>query len=591
MFGLRRSLLSISLLTSLAFGCSDTVDSPDGEFDEVFVDGKADGSGYEECEVEEVVALLNREATTTESLRSGGVHTRAANNLIAHRDGEDGEAGTADDDLFDDIAEVDGVSYVGPAAIRQLVAMIGDACEVPDLGDPSVHAIFSPQPWEDSHLAEAVEIIDAAEHSVDIAMYSFRDASIFDAIERAMERGVPVRMIFESANGDRSDPEGTMSARLEQIGVDVRYINKIMHHKFVIADGPQSTSRVTGTIMTGSGNWSNSAGTRYDENTVIIRNHAELLLRYQQEYEHLWANSRDFLYETLPFVEAHEVDTNLLEAAEVEDAHAYFTSANFRTYESSRFGPTFSVNRGENEVADAIVARIESAERQILVASGHLRSRPISEAIIAAANANPDLEVRVYLDAQEFISEYSHDLQVEERNDCIAEAMGDEDDISDCYDRGFLYAYELVQAGIDVRFKYYSYRWHYSYAPQMHHKYLIIDDAIITGSYNLSDNAEHNTMENVLVLEGLRYADVVQEFTDNFNGMWQTASDTTLYDDLLGDVQEGDDEFPIVFDAMALTWEQVDVLKRAMRDACSEINSEDFRRNPQRHRTCDPSNN
>jgi histidine triad (HIT) family protein len=47
---------------------------------------------------------------------------RAAQNLIAHRDGADGVAGTGDDDRFDSAAEVDAVAYVGPAAMDALVA-------------------------------------------------------------------------------------------------------------------------------------------------------------------------------------------------------------------------------------------------------------------------------------------------------------------------------------------------------------------------------------------------------------------------------------------------------------------------------------
>ena len=38
---------------------------------------------------------------------------------------------------------------------------------------------------------------------------------------------------------------------------------------------------------------------------------------------------------------------------------------------------------------------------------------------------------------------------------------------------------------------------------QMHHKYMVIDgDELWTGSFNLSDNAEHNTMENMLDFRG-----------------------------------------------------------------------------------------
>lgn len=583
----RHPLLALTLLTSLA--CGGEATPPDAENEVVFPGGKADEAGYTDCEVGAVVEHLNEPSTTWQSLRSDGVHTRAAKNLMTRRNGADEVFGTADDMLFVNIVDVDDVSWVGPVAISQLVAIVTDRCTTTGGGEADV--VFSPQASRDvSHLQRAEDLIDSANRSVDVAMYSFRDSGIQAALERALARGVSVRFIFESANGDRSAPEGTTSARLEDMGIDVRYVNKIMHHKFVLVDGPRDSVTLDGTLMTGSGNWSSSAATRYDENSVVLSD-PEALLRFQAEYELLWENSRDFIWnESLEFEPAFEIDPSAIAAADHGNLDAFFTSANFRITQSARYGPTFSINRGSNEVADQIVALIQSAEREIRIASGHLRSRPISEALIAKVQENPELDVRVYLDAQEFVSEYSHELQIQDREDCLVAAGTSEAQIADCYDRGFLYAYQLVLEGIDVRFKYYSYRWHYSYAVQMHHKYLIVDDTLVTGSYNLSDNAEHNTMENVLVLRGDAYADVVQRFRDNFDAMYETGRDTSMYQDLLDDVQEGTDTFPIVFESMSLTWDQVDVLKRAMRDACSELNSTDFRTNPERHYTCNPAN-
>lgn len=70
-----------------------------------------------------VLGLLNDAATTFEILDDVvRLDRRAAENLIAHRDGADGVYGTSDDDAFDDIAEVDAVPYVGPAALDRLLA-------------------------------------------------------------------------------------------------------------------------------------------------------------------------------------------------------------------------------------------------------------------------------------------------------------------------------------------------------------------------------------------------------------------------------------------------------------------------------------
>jgi len=70
-----------------------------------------------------VLALVNDPAVDVELLDDDvGLDKRAANNIIAHRDGADGLASTADDDLFDTIVELDAVSYVGASALGKLLA-------------------------------------------------------------------------------------------------------------------------------------------------------------------------------------------------------------------------------------------------------------------------------------------------------------------------------------------------------------------------------------------------------------------------------------------------------------------------------------
>ena len=72
------------------------------------------------------LALLRflNDASTTQSILDVQValDSRAATNLIAHRNGPDGMLGTADDDLFDSSAEVDAVPYVGASAMAKLTA-------------------------------------------------------------------------------------------------------------------------------------------------------------------------------------------------------------------------------------------------------------------------------------------------------------------------------------------------------------------------------------------------------------------------------------------------------------------------------------
>ncbi len=580
-------LLSIALAAFLvtAAACGESEgESPDGRDDVAFAGGKADAN-WSECELNSVLALVNDPATTEEDLKDGGLHSRAAGNIIEARNGDDGIAGTTDDQLFDTAQALDDVYYVGPVALDQLTAMVESRCII---AATQTEVIFSPQDYEDSHLARIAELIDGAQDSLDIAMYSFSDSKMYDAVERAADRGVSIRMIFEDGGSDRLDPEGTRSARLEAMGIDVRYVNKIMHHKYVLIDGPRdgANDKATdsGILATGSGNWSTSAATRYDENTVIIFGNTELNLRFQHEFNTLWNHSRDFSFEEdFTYFESADIDPALI--PDDPSADAAFTSANFKQTFSSRWGNTFSIIRGSDEVADRIVESINNAEESIWIASGHLRSRPISEALLAKWEANPDLDIKVYLDGQEYVSDWAHFNQVDELEECLVEAEGSEARTQDCMDKGYYFSWDIHHAGIPQRFKYYSYRWHYSYAAQMHHKYIIIDgDTVISGSYNLSDNAEHNTMENMVWYHADGFPDLVQAFKQNFVDMWDTGEG--LYEPFLDEVENGDGNVRIVFDSMAITWDQIDTLKSAISSACTDVNSTDFRRNPERHFVC-----
>ncbi len=585
---MRTTWVSMLGVAGILSGCAVDVApaSPDGRDEVGLSAGKADGSDFDDCELEAVVHWVNDPATDAGTLKDAGVHGRAAANIIDHRNGPDGMFGTADDQLFEDIVQIDDVYYVGPAAIRQLVAAVEDRCVDPGLG--SIEVVFSPQPYFRSHLVRTANLIDDAQRSVDVAMYSFGDHGILESLRRARERGVSIRVLFDTASQHRSDPEGTLSATLEDMGIEVRWINKIMHHKLAIIDGVRTDADdpMDGVLVTGSGNWSHSAGTKYEENTLFVRRNPELLLRFQREFNHLWEHSRELEWnESIEYFESVPIAEDSIAGSDDPAVDAVFTSANFRTYLSSRYGHTFSARRGERHVAERMVEIIESAERSIHVASGHLRSRLIAEALLRKAEESPSIDIRVYLDGQEWISQWYHDQQMRELDGCLAEAVTD-NDVEDCMYGGLYFSYEMHRRGVPIRFKYYSYRWDYHYAEQMHHKFFVVDGRmLVTGSYNWSDNAETNTMENVVIVDGERYPDLVQAYEAEFERMWVTGEG--LYDPMLEEIRNGTGDVDIVFEPMSLDWAQIDGLKDAIRAACPDVDTAEYRNDPPAHRTCD----
>jgi phosphatidylserine/phosphatidylglycerophosphate/cardiolipin synthase-like enzyme len=121
----------------------------------------------------------------------------------------------------------------------------------------------------------------------------------------------------------------------------------------------------------------------------------------------------------------------------------------------------------------------------------------------------------------------------------------------------------------------------------MHHKYLAIDKEILaSGSYNLSDNAEHNTMENMVIYHRITFPTLVDDFIDNFETLWITGESEGFYDDLVDLILNSTAPIPIVFDSMALDWDEVTYLKGIIRDNCPDINTEPFRTDPAAHQTC-----
>jgi phosphatidylserine/phosphatidylglycerophosphate/cardiolipin synthase-like enzyme len=512
---------------------------------------------------------------------------RAAANIIEWRAGVDGIDGTPDDRTFMNIDQLDAIGYVGANALgrmRDYAVSNGYLDLVPD---GVAEVIFSPQSYFDSHNAHVIQLIDAAQDTIDIAMYSLSDNSVYNAIEAAVNRGVSIRFLFDTASDDRKKTgpalDSSRSARLEKMGINVRWVNKIMHHKFAIVDGPRNdlANVATATLVTGSGNWSHGAATRYDENTLFLQGQDELTLSMQQEFNHMWDHSRDFIYDaTLPLLGSVAIADGDIE--DVPSLEAHFTSDNFYVNGAD----TFTIITGNNTVSDAMVAAIDSATDSIWVASGHLRSRTVAEALIAKAQANPQLDVRVYLDGQEYISSWYQNVQLQNLADCIAVAGTSVSKLRKCYDKGFLFGYQVGDAGIPVRYKYYAYRWHYSYADQMHNKLMIIDgDELWTGSYNLSDNAEHNTFENMLVFRGLPYAALIEQYEDNFLAIWDTSRNDGTYDNLVQTVNTAN-AIPLVFEPMALDHAQIVSLKAVIKSNCPAVNSDPYRDDPAAHQVC-----
>ncbi|MBN8656479.1 MAG: DUF1669 domain-containing protein [Anaerolineae bacterium] len=129
----------------------------------------------------------------------------------------------------------------------------------------------------DQPLADA---IDSAKLSVDIAMYSFSLNSVRDALLRAHNRGVQVRVVAESENMGRTDPQRLLEAGIPILG-DRR--EGLMHNKFVVIDGSE--------VWVGGMNYTDS-GT-YEDNNVMLRiRSVKMAENFTKEFEEMFVEDR-----------------------------------------------------------------------------------------------------------------------------------------------------------------------------------------------------------------------------------------------------------------------------------------------------------
>ena len=120
--------------------------------------------------------------------------------------------------------------------------------------------------------------IGRANTTINIAIYSFTQDSIADALIAAKGRGVKIRVLMEL---DKINDDGSEYAKLKAAGISIKSDSSagLMHDKFFVIDG-----RVVGT---GSYNWTSAAENDNAENLVIFSSNS-LASKYLNEFNYIW---------------------------------------------------------------------------------------------------------------------------------------------------------------------------------------------------------------------------------------------------------------------------------------------------------------
>lgn len=127
-----------------------------------------------------------------------------------------------------------------------------------------------------------ITTIDNAKQSIYVAAYSFTSTAIVDALAKAQERGVDVKIVLDKK---RSTERGSVYNFLKNKKIPFRINNNypIMHNKFMIIDSQ--------TVQVGSFNYTKAAEKSNAENVLVINKCPELAQQYLTEWQRLWNES------------------------------------------------------------------------------------------------------------------------------------------------------------------------------------------------------------------------------------------------------------------------------------------------------------
>jgi phosphatidylserine/phosphatidylglycerophosphate/cardiolipin synthase-like enzyme len=318
------------------------------------------------------------------------------------------------------------------------------------------------------------DFITRTQRQLDIAIYDCRldeDAAepIREALHDRLQAGVRIRLVydrsfrkpqsfeqFDQIGGDFADED--THKRVEELGLPGECIRAVegeglMHQKFMVRDGEA--------VWTGSMNWSNDSMSRM-ENTLVTVRSSELAAYYARDFEQLW------------------------------DSGLTTESGSFRTEpvvlqyagEHAKTDVDFSPGRGQH-INEWVAQRVLQARQRIVLCSMLINSSKLLGALMEVLDRN-DIELWGVYDRtqmQGVLGQWAERPDLQWKIDAVNRLLARAEMVGK---RSLPY-----RPGRSHNF--------------MHNKLLVVDDTVITGSYNLSHAAKANA-ENMLAIASPRLA-------------------------------------------------------------------------------------
>src|SRR5205814_6859358 len=330
-------------------------------------------------------------------------------------------------------------------------------------------------------MARLTAFIRAAKQTLDFAVYDMRfgdplKAALSSALRERAAAGVQIRFCYDGdkpaqpnvAAGQDPAPAGT-SAFVQSLGYPWRRIAgmKLMHSKFILRDRQS--------IWTGSTNMTDDAFTLM-ENNILEIDSSSLASYYVEDFEQLWEKEN---FENTGNIQT--VPVPLIFSEKPAEARVLFS-------------PGCGL-----EIDAEIARRVRAAQRRVRICSLLINSGTLISELGNLLRAGRVVVDGIY-DRTQMAEVYLQWQEVPQNRWKIGALK------------------EIIaRAGlVGKNSTPYTPTGHHNF---MHNKVLVIDDSVITGSYNFSRSAQINA-ENILFIESAPLAETYSTYIDHLKSKY-----------------------------------------------------------------------
>jgi HKD family nuclease len=293
---------------------------------------------------------------------------------------------------------------------------------------------------------QLIKLIDSVPTGgkLDGAFYDIGVSDVVEALVRAKQRGIDVRLVTDKTNVNDKSTGAVRApiARLQSVGIPIipNDTSGLMHDKFLVVDGGPTGP----TVWTGSYNITDG-GTYHDNNNALEFQSAELATVYEQEFQKMFVD-RNF-----------GNDSKGTQHPQTQTVH--IGNVDITPY----FSPSTSAEGGAKK---AILDELAQAHKSIQFLAFSYADKDIGQAMLDKAGQG--VKVEGVFETSQAHSQYSTWNQMAPQQ-------------------------AHLNGNLDVRMD--------GNPALMHHKVIIVDDStLITGSFNFSHNAQSSNDENMIVI-------------------------------------------------------------------------------------------